>query len=72
MGYELDCQLLPNAKKDEKFICDVQGNELEEICMEVPKNAVGRLNANKYSNRTHKVDEMDETFEDGFKDYSKK
>ena len=41
-------------------------------CIEVPKNAGGRLNANKYSNRTDEVDDMDETFEDGFKDYSKK
>ena len=44
---------------------------MEEICIEVPKNAVGRLNNNKYSNRTDEVDEMDETLEDGFKDYSR-
>ena len=40
--------------------------------MEVPKNAVGKLNVNEYNNRTDEVDEMDETLEDGFKDYSKK
>ena len=39
--------------------------------MEVPKNTVGKLNGNKYNNRTDEVDEMDETLEDGFKDYSR-
>ena len=39
--------------------------------MEVPKNTVGKLNANKYNNRTDEVDEMGETLEDGFKDYSR-
>ena len=63
--------IVAQCKERRKFICDVQGNELEEICIEVPKNAVGRLNANKYSNRTDEVDEMDETLEDGFKDYSR-
>ena len=39
--------------------------------MEVPKNTVGKLNVNEYNNRTDEVDEMDETLEDGFKDYSR-
>ena len=37
--------------------------------MEVPKNAVGKLNVNEYNNRSDEIDEMDETLEDGFKDY---
>ena len=63
--------IVAQCKERRKFICDVQGNELEEICMEVPKNAVGKLNVNEYNNRTDEVDEMDETLEDGFKDYSR-
>ena len=39
--------------------------------MEVPKNAVGKLNVNEYNNRNDEIDEMDETLEDGFKDYSR-
>ena len=63
--------IVAQCKERRKFIRDVQGNELEEICMEVPKNTVGKLNVNKYNNRTDEVDEMDETLEDGFKDYSR-
>ena len=39
--------------------------------MEVPKNAVGKLNVSEYNNRNDEIDEMNETLEDEFKDYSR-
>ena len=55
------CQLLPSAKKMIKvYLWRTKVMSWKTTCIEVPKNA------------TDGVDDMDETFEDEFKDYSKK
>ena len=56
-----------DSNDDESIFVTYDGNELKEIYREALEDALGRLNANEYSNRTDEVDDMEETFNEEFK-----